>query len=41
VLKDLGSTNGTKVNGQRVSERELQDGDALTFGETTLTYVVS
>lgn len=41
TLLDLGSTNGTKVNGLRVSERELQDGDAITFGETTLKYVVS
>ncbi len=41
MLRDLASTNGTKVNGQRVVERELQDGDTITFGETTLTYVVS
>ena len=41
VVIDLGSTNGTKVNGQRVVERELHDGDTVTFGATTLTYVSS
>ena len=41
VLVDLGSTNGTKVNGQRVTERELHDGDTITFGATTLTFVAS
>lgn len=41
VVVDLGSTNGTKVNGQRITERALHDGDTLTFGATTLTYVAS
>jgi Protein of unknown function (DUF3662)/FHA domain len=41
ALIDLGSTNGTKVNGQRVTEHELRDGDTITFGATTLTYVLS
>lgn len=41
VLVDLGSTNGSKVNGQRVTERALHDGDTLTFGATTLTFVAS
>lgn len=38
---DLGSTNGTKVNGQRITERDLRDGDIVTFGVTALTYVAS
>jgi hypothetical protein len=38
VLVDLGSTNGTKVNGQRVRERELRDGDVLTFGATEIGF---
>lgn len=41
VVVDLGSTNGTKVNGQRITERELYDGDAVTFGATTITFVAS
>jgi hypothetical protein len=36
-LRDLGSANGTWVNGQRVQEAELHAGDAITMGTTTLT----
>jgi diguanylate cyclase (GGDEF)-like protein len=36
TVKDLGSTNGTFVNGVRIQERELRDGDQLTVGEATL-----
>lgn len=31
-LRDLGSTNGTFVNGVRVSEHRLRDGDVVQFG---------
>ena len=41
TLIDLGSTNGTKVNGIRVAQRELQDGDELTFGTITLIFQAS
>jgi hypothetical protein len=41
VLIDLGSTNGSKVNGIRVAERELRDGDELTFGNSRLTFQAS
>ena len=41
VLADVGSTNGTKVNGVKVGERILQDGDELTFGSTTLRFEAS
>ncbi len=34
VLKDLGSTNGTFVNGNRVTETRLRDGDLILFGDT-------
>jgi len=32
--KDLGSTNGTFVNGRRTQETDLQDGDILRIGDT-------
>ncbi len=32
VLEDLGSTNGTQVNGQKVGKVKLNDGDKLTVG---------
>ena len=35
---DLGSTNGIKVNGRRVDQHELSDGDRLTLGVTDLTF---
>ena len=36
VLTDLGSTNGTMVNGRRVSEMALGAGDRIELGETSL-----
>jgi hypothetical protein len=36
VLTDLGSTNGTRVNGHRVSEVVLGAGDRISIGESTL-----
>jgi hypothetical protein len=41
VIVDLGSTNGTRVNGVRVTERELRDGDELGFGNVRLTFQAS
>lgn len=35
---DLGSTNGTLVNGERVGRRRLTDGDIVTVGITELVY---
>jgi hypothetical protein len=40
-LIDLGSTNGTLVNGQRVHEHQLRDGDVITFGATSITFTES
>ena len=37
-LVDLGSTNGSKVNGQRVRRHPLSDGDQVTFGAITLRF---
>ena len=41
LLIDLGSTNGTKVNGVRIDQRILQDGDELTFGNTRMRFEAS
>ncbi len=38
VLTDLGSTNGTTVNGSRVNAATLQHGDVVQLGTTTLTF---
>ena len=32
VVRDLGSTNGVRINGQRVAEGKLKAGDELTLG---------
>jgi two-component system, cell cycle response regulator len=37
-LQDLGSTNGTLLNGQPVSDAYLEDGDKLTIGEHLLRF---
>ncbi len=36
LLRDLGSTNGTFVNGRKVAEADLQNGDKIQGGETVL-----
>jgi hypothetical protein len=41
VVVDLGSTNGTRVNGAGVRERRLVDGDEITVGGTTLRFETS
>jgi hypothetical protein len=40
VLADLGSTNGSRVNGSAVGEHVLRDGDVITIGGTRLRYEV-
>lgn len=37
-LADLGSTNGTKVNGQKVKRHKLKDGDEIAIGDTVLRW---
>jgi hypothetical protein len=36
VLRDLGSTNGTRVNDVPVRERRLRNGDRISVGNTTM-----
>jgi pSer/pThr/pTyr-binding forkhead associated (FHA) protein len=38
TLTDLGSTNGTKLNGATVQSRELDDGDRITIGSTVIEF---
>lgn len=37
-LKDLGSTNGTLVNGQPITETQLRAGDRVRFGKVEMCY---
>jgi len=41
VVVDLGSTNGTRVNGVRVDQQVLQDGDEISFGNTRMRFEAS
>jgi hypothetical protein len=41
VVVDLGSTNGSRVNGVRVDTQVLQDGDELMFGNTRMRFEAS
>ncbi len=41
VVVDLGSTNGTRVNGAGVRERRLADGDEITVGGTHIRFEAS
>ena len=38
VLRDLGSTNGTRVNGQRVTETPLFRDDAVLLGDLAVSF---
>jgi len=38
LVEDLGSSNGTIINGQQVNSHMLSDGDKLYIGQTTLTF---
>ena len=41
LLRDLNSTNGTLVNGQKVAQAELVDGTTITIGTTSLVFRTS
>ena len=38
AIRDLGSTNGTIVNGQRADKSRLQDGDLILIADVELTF---
>jgi pSer/pThr/pTyr-binding forkhead associated (FHA) protein len=40
-VRDLGSANGLLHNGRATREAQIQSGDRLTFGETTLEFLAS
>ena len=41
IIRDLGSMNGTYVNGVRVENMQLNDGDEISIGTTKLVYRTS
>ena len=38
TIRDLGSTNGTFVNGERITSEHLESGDRITVGRTSITF---
>jgi hypothetical protein len=38
VVRDLGSTNGTRINGEKITEQRLRRNDHLRFGNIELLY---
>jgi transcriptional regulator with PAS, ATPase and Fis domain len=38
-LKDLASTNGTKINGVYIKEAQLKDGDLINFGRSSIKFI--
>lgn len=38
TIRDLGSTNGTFVNGERITSEHLEDCDRVTVGRTSITF---
>jgi len=38
-IEDLGSTNGTFINGRKINKHALQDGDTIAIGKHELKYV--
>jgi len=41
IVVDLGSTNGSRINGVRVTSQELREGDDVSFGNTHLRFEAS
>ena len=41
LVRDLGSTNGTRVRDERVTEARLSDGDVVVFGSVRMRFLAS
>ncbi|NRA32380.1 MAG: GGDEF domain-containing protein [Polyangiaceae bacterium] len=41
IVADLGSTNGTFVNGDKITHKKLDDGDQIRVGKTVLKFMAS
>jgi len=41
IIRDLGSMNGLKVNGDRTSEEELHEGDEILLGDLKFVFTLS
>jgi pSer/pThr/pTyr-binding forkhead associated (FHA) protein len=39
VLRDEGSANGTYINGKRITEQPLEEGDEIQVGQSVLAFV--
>jgi hypothetical protein len=39
VIRDLGSRNGTYVNGEKIREHELRDGDIIEAGSSVFVFL--
>lgn len=39
-LVDMGSTNGSRVNGEPVTEADLHDGDVILLGDVAVTFLL-
>jgi pSer/pThr/pTyr-binding forkhead associated (FHA) protein len=39
-MSDLGSTNGTLINGEPVIEKQLNDGDLIAIGQNTIRFTL-
>ena len=39
-IVDLGSTNGTLVNGEPIQEKELNHGDRITVGQNAVSFAI-
>jgi pSer/pThr/pTyr-binding forkhead associated (FHA) protein len=38
TIRDLGSQNGTFVNGKRIADHQLKNGDQIAIADTKLTF---